>query len=59
MTVDVLPRIPVVAYGDGLVSVVKDKMASFVVDSKQQRGELTVQVDGQHLNSPLDERMEG
>jgi hypothetical protein len=43
---DVQPSAPVIAYGDGLTSAVEGKAAAFVVDSKGQRGELIVQVDG-------------
>lgn len=43
---DVQPSAPVTAYGEGLTSAVEGKPATFVVDSKGQRGELIVQVDG-------------
>lgn len=43
---DIQPSAPVIAYGEGLTSAVEGKPATFVVDSKGQRGELTVQVDG-------------
>jgi len=35
-----------IAYGDGLAKAVEGQEAMFYVDSRGQRGDLTVQVDG-------------
>ena len=34
------------AHGEGLTRGIKDQISTFVVDSKGQRGDLVVQVDG-------------
>jgi len=40
----------VVAFGSGLVSACEGQPAKFVVDSKGERGELVVHVDGQLIS---------
>jgi len=39
----------VVAFGDGLISACEGKDAEFDVNSKGQRGELDVHVQGSHI----------
>jgi hypothetical protein len=46
--IEVLTNDPAMAHGDGLVSAVKDKVATFIVDGKGHRGEIVVQVDGKY-----------
>jgi len=42
----VKPSLTVVAFGDGLISACEAKAAEFDVNTKGQRGELDVHVDG-------------